>query len=209
MRFALAVAAVIGLQAPPVRAALSEPATVAHELNASLLEVMKNAKALGYAGRVEKIGPAIDRGFDVPYMAEKVIGRHWATLGEADRQRWVALFREFLIANYAGRFDDYSGQSFQDLGEEPSAFDTVLVRTRLLNAPEEDVDLTYRLHKTDAGWRIIDVMLKGTVSELALRRSDYTAVIDRDGFAALETYLREKIAALQSGKGEPIGAAKP
>ena len=209
MRFALALAAVVALEIQPARAALSDAATVAHDLNASLLEVMKNAKTLGYAGRVEKIGPIIDRAFDVPFMAEKVIGRHWDTLNDADRRRWVALFREFLIANYAGRFNDYSGQSFLDVGEEPSAFDTVLVHTRLLNAPEENVDLNYRMHKTDAGWRVIDVLLKGTVSELALRRSDYTAVIDRDGFSALETYLREKIAGLQAGKGEPIGAAKP
>ena len=209
MRFAVALAAMVVLAAEPSRAALSDAATVAHDLNASLLEVMKNAKTLGYAGRVEKIGPIIDRAFDVPFMAEKVIGRHWDTLNEADRTRWVGLFREFLTANYAGRFNDYSGQSFQDVGEEPSAFDTVLVRTRLLNAPEENVDLNYRMHKTDAGWRVIDVILKGTVSELALRRSDYTAVIDRDGFAALETYLREKIAALQAGKGEPIGGTKP
>jgi phospholipid transport system substrate-binding protein len=208
MRFALALAAVVALETQPARAALGEAATVAHDLNASLLEVMKNAKTLGYAGRMEKVGPIIDHAFDVPFMAEKVIGRHWDTLDEAARQRWVALFREFLVANYAGRFNDYSGQTFQDVGEEPSAFDTVLVHTRLLNPPEENVDLNYRMHKIDAGWRVIDVILKGTVSELALRRSDYTAVIDRDGFAALETYLRAKIAALQAGKGEPIGAAK-
>jgi phospholipid transport system substrate-binding protein len=208
MRFTLALAAVVALATQPARAALSDAATVAHDLNASLLEVMKNAKTLGYGGRVEKIGPIIDRAFDVPFMAEKVIGRHWDTLNDADRKRWVALFREFLIANYAGRFNGYSGQSFQDVGEEPSTFDTVIVHTRLLNAPEDNVDLNYRMHKTDTGWRVIDVLLKGTVSELALRRSDYTAVIDRDGFAALETYLREKIAALQAGKGEPIGAAK-
>ena len=211
MRSALMLAGLVAAwTAGPARAELSEPAAVAHELNASLLEVMKNAKTLGYAGRQQKLGPVVDRAFDIPFMAEKVIGKHWQTLDDDGRTRWVALFREFLVANYAGRFNDYSGQSFEDLGDEPSAFDTVLVHTRLLNAPEENVDLNYRMHKTAAGWRVIDVILKGTVSELALRRSDYTAVIDRSGFAALETYLRQKIAALQAGKGEPIaGAAKP
>jgi phospholipid transport system substrate-binding protein len=207
MRVLLTLVGLMAMGAGPARAALSEPAAVAHELNASLLEVMKNAKTLGYAGRQEKIGPVVDRAFDVPFMAEKVIGRHWQTLDDASRTRWVALFREFLIANYAGRFNDYSGQSFEDLGEEPSAFDTVLVHTRLLNAPEENVDLNYRMHKTAAGWRVVDVILKGTVSELALRRSDYTAVIERSGFSALETYLREKIGALAAGKGEPPSAA--
>jgi phospholipid transport system substrate-binding protein len=207
MRVLLTLVGLMAMGAGPARAALSEPAAVAHELNASLLEVMKNAKTLGYAGRQDKLGPVVDRAFDIPFMAEKVIGRHWQTLDDAGRTRWVALFREFLIANYAGRFNDYSGQSFEDLGDEPSAFDTVLVHTRLLNAPEENVDLNYRMHKTAAGWRVVDVILKGTVSELALRRSDYTAVIERSGFSALETYLREKIGALAAGKGEPPSAA--
>jgi phospholipid transport system substrate-binding protein len=193
--------------AAPVIAVPTDPAAIVEELNATLLDVMKNAERLGYAGRRDKIAPAVDRAFDVPFMAEKVIGRHLAQLSDPERTRWVALFREFLAANWAGRFDRYSGQTFEALGEEPSAFDTMMVRTRLVNPGDESVDLNYRLHKIEPGWRVVDVVLKGTVSELALRRSDYTAVIDRAGFAALETYLREKIAALAAGKGEPPAAA--
>jgi phospholipid transport system substrate-binding protein len=204
MRTLLALLMTATLTARPAIAALSEAATVVHDLNAVLLDVMKNAESLGYAGRQTKIGPAVDKAFDIPFMAEKVIGRHWDKLTEAERPRWVALFREFLIANYAGRFNRYGGQTFEDLGEEPSAFDTVMVHTRLVDPGGENVDLNYRLHKIAPGWRIVDVVLKGTVSELALRRSDYTAVIDRDGFGALETYLREKIAALEAGKGDPV-----
>lgn len=199
----VAVMSVLGVAFVAAGAAEPSPAeVVVRRLNATLLDVMKNAQTLGYAGRRDKIAPAVEQAFDVPFMAEKVVGGHWAALPEADRTRWVALFREFLAANYAGRFDRYSGQTFEDLGQEPSAFDTVMVHTRLVNPGDESVDLNYRLHDTPAGWRIVDVILKGTVSELALRRSDYTAVIDRAGFAALETYLREKIVALEAGKGE-------
>ena len=35
------------------------------------------------------------------------------------------------------------------------------------------------------GWRIVDIYLNGTVSELALRRSEYSALIQREGFEAL------------------------
>jgi phospholipid transport system substrate-binding protein len=197
----------LAVLAPPVLAAPTDPAAIVEELNATLLDVMKNAEPLGYAGRRDKIAPAVDRAFDVPFMAEKVIGRHWAQLSDPERTRWVALFREFLAANWAGRFDRYSGQTFEALGAEPSAFDTMMVRTRLVNPGDENVDLNYRLHKIEPGWRVVDVVLKGTVSELALRRSDYTAVIDRAGFEALATYLREKIAALAAGKGEPPSSA--
>lgn len=188
--------------APNARGADSAATAVVTELNATFLDVMKNATTLGYAGRRDKIAPAVDKAFDVPFMAEKVLGKHWAKLSEAERTRWVGLFRDFLTANYAGRLNRYSGQTFETLGEEPSAFDTVMVRTRLVDPGGENVDLNYRMHQIAAGWRIVDVYLKGTVSELALRRSDYTAVIERDGFEALATYLKEKMAGLEAGKAD-------
>jgi phospholipid transport system substrate-binding protein len=188
--------------APCVMAAPSGPTAVITELNATFLDVMKNATTLGYVGRRDKIAPAVDRAFDVPFMAEKVIGKHWAKLSEAERARWVELFREFLTANYAGRLNRFSGQSFEILGEEPSAVETVMVRSRVIDPGGENVDLNYRMHQVGADWRVVDVYLKGTVSELALRRSDYTAVIERDGFEALATYLKEKMAALEAGKAD-------
>jgi phospholipid transport system substrate-binding protein len=194
-----------------LRAEAAEPGSppaIVESLNAVMLDVMKNAETLGYAGRRDKLMPALDAAYDVSFMAEKVVGRHWDKLSEDERKRWVALFREFLAANYAGRFDRHSGQSFETLGQEPSAFDTVLVKTRIVDPGGENVNLDYRLHETPAGWRIVDVYLKGTVSELALRRSDYTAVLERDGIEALATYLREKISALEAGKGDPVVPAR-
>jgi phospholipid transport system substrate-binding protein len=56
------------------------------------------------------------------------------------------------------------------------------------------VQLDYRLRSGPDGWRIIDVFMNGTVSELALRRSEYSAVLDRDGFDGLIAALDGKIA---------------
>jgi phospholipid transport system substrate-binding protein len=105
-----------------------------------------------------------------------------------------------MKANYAGRFNRYSGQTFETLGNEPAAHGTAIVRTRLRNPTGEDVDLTYRLHPAAAGWRIVDIYLKGTVSELALRRSEYAAVLQRDGFDSLLRIVEERITELSVGK---------
>jgi phospholipid transport system substrate-binding protein len=107
-----------------------------------------------------------------------------------------------MVANYAGRFDRYSGQTFENHGTEAGAYDTIMVQTTLVSPDDENVDLNYRLRETDAGWRVVDIYLKGTVSELALRRSDYSAVMKRDGFAALASYLSGKIDALAAGTPE-------
>ncbi len=180
------------------RAEATAPEAVVEELHAELIDVMKNAEALGYDGRYEKLAPVLSRLFDTGFMAEKSVGRYWKKLGEEDREQLRATFRRFTIANYAGRFDDYSGQSFETIGQEPSTHDTVLVQSRLIDPDGENVQLNYRLHQVDGSWRIFDVYLNGTVSELALRRSEYSSLIGRDGFPALITALDGKISDLAS-----------
>jgi phospholipid transport system substrate-binding protein len=182
-------------------------AKVVEKLHAALLGVMKEAKALGYDGRYERLSPVIHENFDLPFMAEKSVGRHWKSAGEENQRALVATFSRFTIANFAGRFDGFSGQSFRTLGVEPATYGTVLVRTRLDEPGGEGVALDYRLRSVDGGWRIVDIYLNGTVSELALRRSEYSALIQREGFKALLAKLDERINDLKQPVPEPATGA--
>ena len=182
--------------------AASGPSQVVSTLNGALLDVLKRAETLGYQGRYDRLRPVMTDVFDLDFMAEKSLGRHWKDLGEDDRKRWVALFRDFTVATYAANFDKYSGQSFELLGEEPGGNETILVKTRVVNPGGDNVELSYRLQQSAPSWRIVDVYLKGTVSELALRRSDYSSLIEREGFEALVTSLRNKITDLVAGRGK-------
>ena len=180
--------------APPAAAPASDPAArVVEELHEALLGVMKDAKALGYDGRYQRLAPVIRARFDLPFMAEKSVGRHWKGASEQNQKALVETFSRFTVANFAGRFDGFSGQSFRTLGVEPSTHGTVLVRTHLDEPGDEGVALDYRLRPVDGGWRIVDIYLNGTVSELALRRSEYSALIQREGFQALLAKLGARI----------------
>jgi phospholipid transport system substrate-binding protein len=179
------------------------PDQVVEALQACLTDVMKNAESLGFEGRVERLHPVLPDVFDLAFMAEKSVGRHWKTASPEEQQRLVSTFTRYVIANYAGRFTGWNGQEFEILGDEPSARETILVRTRLVDPNAEDVKLDYRLRKTEkSGWKIIDVYLDGTVSELALRRSEYSSLIKRDGFEALLAALDERIETLESTSAE-------
>ena len=169
-------------------------------LHEALLDVMKNAKTLGYEGRTAKLTPVIPRYFDVPFMAEKSVGLYWKKATEAERARYLEAFLRFMVANYAGEFDGYTGQSFKTLGEDPARMDTKIVRSKLIDPGDEDVELNYRMHEVDGSWKIIDVYLDGTVSELALRRSEFSGIVKRENFVALITALDQKIAKLSAGK---------
>jgi phospholipid transport system substrate-binding protein len=178
----------------------SAPTKVVDELHENLIGVMKDAKTLGYDGRFERLEPVIDELFDIPFMAEKSIGRHWKTVDDENRAHLLTTFERFTIANYAGRFTGYSGQFFETLKEQPSRHGTILVYSRLVLGNGEMVQLNYRLRPAENdGWRIIDVLLNGTVSELALRRAEYSSLIQNEGFAALMTALNKRIDDLASG----------
>jgi phospholipid transport system substrate-binding protein len=49
----------------------------------------------------------------------------------------------------------------------------------------EAVPFIYRMHQTDGSWKVVDVFLNGYVSELATRRSDFSATLARGGPSGL------------------------
>jgi phospholipid transport system substrate-binding protein len=160
-----------------------------------LVDCLKNADALGLEGRRDKIAPAVAASYDLPFMAEKILGRHWRTLDEADRARWTETFGNLTVSTYAERMTGFTGQVFEVLRVEPSQRGTALVYSQVVTPNEKPIAINYRLRPDGESWRIIDIYLNGTVSELALRRSEYAAVLQRDGFEKLVASIDGKIAA--------------
>lgn len=206
-RLALALAAWAALSTPvaaePTQADPQAAKRVVEELNQGLLAIMQGGKQLGFEGRRNQIRPVIEARYDFPFMAEKSVGSAWQQLAEPDRARLTDALARLAIATYAGRFAAYDGERFETLGVDDGGFATLIVHSRIVEKNGNATALDYRMRPAaDGQWRIIDVLLNGTVSELALRRADWTAVIKRDGFAALMKALERKISDQEQGKGE-------
>jgi phospholipid transport system substrate-binding protein len=135
----------------------------------------------------------VEQTFDLGFMGSKSVGRHWKKLSPEQQEQWIDKFTGFIVANYAGNFDGYAGESFETVGEQPAKRDTRVVLTELRVPSDDDVVFNYRLRETAEGWRIIDIYLKGTVSELALRRSDFSSTLKEKGFPELTAAVDRKI----------------
>ena len=57
------------------------------------------------------------------------------------------------------------------------------------------------MRRVNGRWKIVDVYLDGTVSELALRRSEFSSIVKRESFDALIEAIDAKTAKLASGSG--------
>ena len=111
---------------------------------------------------------------DDPHRGRPALDR----LSPAERQALVGAFSDWSIATYASRFDGYGGESFETLGETTRPNGDRLVSTRLNRPNDAPVLLNYLLRD---GGRIVDIYLTGTVSELASRRAEFTAVLREGG----------------------------
>lgn len=194
-----------GAEAEPAaaEAVSSAPTAMIETFHTGLLEIMKEAKTLGFQGRVDRLAPLMGKTFDLDFMASKTVGRHWKKLSDEDKKRWAETFAHFTTANYAGRFTGYTGEEFVTLGVEDAARGTRNVLTKIIVPDGEDVQLNYRVIERDGDWKIIDVYLNGTVSELALRRSEYSSALKREGFDSLMASIEDKIEDLkEKGKSE-------
>ncbi len=181
---------------PPAAAAEAAPSDIVGRLNAVLMEVMQQADALGFSGRYDRLAPVLSEAFNFPLMARISVGRHWRKLEDSDRDRLVDAFGRMSIATFAARFDGYSGERFEVLGEKPAPRKAILVRNRLIKSDGEAVEINYLLKTAEGRWRVVDVFLDAKYSELAMKRSEYGSVIKNAGFDELIRRLNEKIATL-------------
>ncbi len=178
----------------PATAEPGRPAELVEGLNAALIEVMRGAEALGYQGRFDRLAPVLNETFNFQVMAGISAGRHWRELTPDQRRTLVDAFARMSIGTFAARFDGYSGERFEVAGEEPGPRDTVLVRNKLVKSDGEAVEINYLTKRFEERWRVVDVYLDSKFSELAIKRSENTAVLDSDGFEALIGRIESKLA---------------
>jgi len=183
--------------AAPARAA--GPADVVETFYGTLLDVMKNADKLGFEGRVKKLDQPIRQTYDLPLMTRLTVGPPWQNVPPDQQRQLVQAFEEFTVSTYANRFDGYSGEKLVVSPEPKKTANGMIVQTQLIKSDGEPVQLNYLMRESNGAWKIIDVFLKGTVSELATRRSEFTSVLRRDGPGGLIKLLAEKTAAESKG----------
>ena len=171
---------------------------VIETFNATLLNVMQKATILGYHGRNSTLKPVLLKTFDFPFMIEYAVGRSWKSFDEDQQKKLVKAFSRFTIATYADRFNGYSGESFRIVKAVKSPQNTRLIKTELIKKNGKAIRLNYLLRNTGKGWQIMDIFLKGSISELATKRSEYNMTVKRQGFDGLVSKINAKTAILQA-----------
>jgi phospholipid transport system substrate-binding protein len=155
-----------------------------------LMPTIQQAARLSVRERDRRFTPVFAAVFDIPTMTRLAVGSAWKRFS-ADQQAAVRdAFARFIVADYASQIKDYSGESFAvDPRTTPEARGGgEIVKTKLLQPGGRTVSINYLVR----GERVIDIYLNGTISDLAIRRDEFTSIIASGGADALIKRLRDR-----------------
>ena len=171
----------------------AEPRQVVENFHAALLAVMKTAETNSVEQRYKELEPAIADAFNLDFMIRIAVGSRWKKTSNLEKTALVQAFKRMCVGTYASRFNGYSGESFKTLYVLDGPRKTKLVKTHIARPRDTTVKLTYVMRQFGLEWHIIDVLLDGSISEMAVRVSEYRNILRGQGAGALATAL-DKIA---------------
>jgi phospholipid transport system substrate-binding protein len=186
----------------PLAARAADPDAVAAPIRAlddGLTAVMQAGRSTPFVQRYQRLAPVIDQALDLPDILRVSVGPAWPTLGDASQATLSDVFRRFTVASYVANFASYGGEHFEILPELRPLGDDQVVQTRLIPASGGPIRIDYVMRQTGSGWKAVDVLLDGTISRVAVQRSDFRGVLGQGGAAQLIDSLQRKVSDLSGG----------
>lgn len=188
--------------AMPVAARANPSASAAPiaALNAGLLKIMNAGKDTAFTGRYDILKPVVEKTFDLVLILRNSVGpNRWSAFPPNLQAELLDIFTRFTVSNWVANFDAFDGETFQILPELRKVGADEVVQTRIVPRTGEPTRLDYVMRRSGDDWRAVDILLDGSISRVAVQRSDFRALLKDGNPAALITMLREKVTALAAG----------
>jgi phospholipid transport system substrate-binding protein len=195
----LTVLAVSLALAAPAFADSPEDAPITALDNALIATMKAGSAGTGFSQRVQTLTPIVQQSFDLTTIIQNSVGLLWPTVPAAQQAQLKDLFTGFTVASYVHEFSSFSGQSIKLLPAEKSLGAKKIVETDIVSPDASATEIDYVVADNASGWQITDVLLNGTISQVAIHASDFSGLVTQGNAAPLIAALKTKIAALSDG----------
>ena len=134
----------------------------------------------------------IEKTYNTEKMIEKIIGDTWKKTNKKDQEEIVIIFQEYIAKNYLKRFKKIKNPNFNFKESKKIGKKFMLVKTDLVVDKEEEVSINYLLLFENNRWRIFDVLLAGSISEIATKKSEFSGFISDGKITPLINALKKQ-----------------
>jgi phospholipid transport system substrate-binding protein len=133
--------------------------------------------------------------FDFRQMTQTAAGRTWREATPAQQQQLENGFRSLLVNTYTAALSrtTSAGKTVEvkPLPASVASQSEALVRTTVRESGKPPVAIDYRMAKTPAGWKVVDVTIEN-ISLVTNYRSTFQSEVARSGIDGLIKALEEK-----------------
>ncbi len=168
-------------------------------LYAALEQAMRDGRSVPFPQRFDALAPAVDQAFDLETVLKVSVGSRWDAMDSGVRARLLTVFRRFTVATYVSNFDKYGGEHFRILSGSRDLGADRIVGTEIVSETGDPVRMDYIMRDDNGTWRAVDVLLDGSISRVAVQRSDFRKILANGDADGLIASLRRKIADLSGG----------
>ena len=198
MKLWTTVFAAIGFLGMTLAASANAEDTALSDAGSRVRTTINEIKAVVAAGKSQpadvvhkKVEDVVRPVFDFDEMARSCLGENWNTASPAEQKEFVELFSSMLANTYIDRIIKGIDQAeIKYLSDQIKGGDRAILKTKIISS-EEEVSVDYRLRNAAGGWRIYDVVIEN-VGLVNNYRTDFSAVIRKDGMSGLLAKLRQK-----------------
>ncbi len=180
----------------PVAFSEEEPRAIVERLQNGLIESMKGGAEIGFSGRYQILQTIVLDTHRLKSIARVAIGRYWRDLSEEEQHSYLKLFSRLSVSGYASRFWKFQGEHFEIISEETLKRGQIVIKSDLYLKDEETIRLSYILSEVGGDWKIINVIAKG-ISDLAIKRAEYTSIMSKNGFDTLLDRISKNLEKLE------------
>ena len=121
----------------------------------------------------------INKTYYTERMLNMIIGDSWKNVNNQTKKKMIDVFEEYIAKNYIKRFSKIKFPKFTNL-EEKNVGNYKMIKSHLILSKDEKVSINYLLSIKNEQWKIFDVLLAGSVSEIATKKSEFKSFI-KDG----------------------------
>ena len=171
-------------------AATDDPASLIRDLASRALAPMPDGDTA--AARQGHFRQLFRQYFDVKACARSALGPHWLRATAQQRQEFVELYEDYVVAGYSTALRALGGASFGVLGSQ-SDRERVIVSSRVQIDGAAPIRIDWRLNPTNHGYKVTDVVVDG-ISTASTQHSDLISFVQRHNgdVPSLLVALREK-----------------
>lgn len=166
---------------------------VVDTLHDELISIMKRSDELGMTGRTEALQPILGDSMNLLALGIGAVGkRNWRTWEQPQQEQFIDVLLRSMAVSYASRFSAFNGQEFVITGNRQGPRGSVIIMTEVNSKSRGSTKIDYLMIERNGRWAIADIFLDGAISEVAMRRSEFSGLLRNDGFDALITAIEAK-----------------